>query len=323
VVSLSSQRIVLVAIAAFILAVPLLTDSLYILNLFILSGIAVMLAMSNHLIVKAGLWFLGHIAFLAMGTFFVIYSRQYLGFNYWLALPLAGLFAAGVALGLGYATANVKGMPFCILTVAFVEVVRLTIKRLAYGRPTFCPPPERIFTIDFSSRVHYYYFMCALVALVLIILRLIDRSQVGANLKVISESESLAESIGINTVRYRVMVMTVGCGLAGLVGAFFAPYYQVIGETSFGFMPSIIIVMGIVVGGQYSFFGPVIGAVFLAVLPEFMPGHKATHQFIIYAVIVIATLFFLPKGLISLPEVIRRRFTAQPNGSKGNNLGAP
>ncbi|MBW2619513.1 MAG: branched-chain amino acid ABC transporter permease, partial [Deltaproteobacteria bacterium] len=142
-------------------------------------------------------------------------------------------------------------------------------------------------------------------------------------LKMLAESESLAESVGINTVRYRVMVMTVGCGLAGVVGAFFATYFHILSESSFGFMPSFIIIMGIVVGGQYSFWGPVIGAVFLSILPEFMPGHKATIQFMVYAVIVMATLFFLPKGLISLPEVIGRRFTAQSNSSKGDDLDDP
>jgi branched-chain amino acid transport system permease protein len=271
-----------------------------------MAGIAVILATTNHLILRTGAWFLGHIAFFAIGAFTLLYARSLLGLSYWLAMPLAALITGLVALGFGYATSRVKGIPFCILTVAFVEVVRLTIQRLFSGRPVICQTPEALFSVDFSSRTHYYYFICILVALVLALMRMIDTSRIGANLTLIAENESLAESVGINTVRYRVMLMTVCCGLAGLAGAFFAPYVKVVGETSFNLGASVLILMYIVVGGMGFFWGPVIGAVFLSILPEFMPG-RAAIQFIIYALIVLATIFFLPGGVLSLPGIVRQR----------------
>ena len=82
---------------------PLITSSPYILNVLILTGLHIILAASNRLILRSGVWFLGTAAFYAVGVYTVLLARQFLGLNYWLALPLAGLAAGLVALGLGYA----------------------------------------------------------------------------------------------------------------------------------------------------------------------------------------------------------------------------
>ena len=86
-----------------------------------------MLAVSNRLILKTGMWFLAHAAFYAIGAYTVLLLTWKLGLNFWLAFPFAGLIAGTIAMGLGYATSRVKGVYFCIITVAFVEVVRLAI----------------------------------------------------------------------------------------------------------------------------------------------------------------------------------------------------
>jgi branched-chain amino acid transport system permease protein len=300
----------LYALLVGILVAPLFLQSLYVLNLLIMIGLAIILAVTNNMILRTGAWFFGHIAFFAIGAFTMLAGRIVLGLNYWMVLPLSGIMAGLSALGFGYATYRVKGIPFCILTVAFVEVVRLTFQRICQGRAIICPTPEALFGIDFASRIHYYYPICVLVALTLALMRMIDASRVGSNLTIIHDNEPLAESVGINAVRYRVMIMAVCCALAGLAGGFFAPYIKVVGDTSFGMNAQAVVFMGIVVGGMGSFWGPVVGAIFMALLPEFLP-RSAAMQDIIYSSVVLVSLFYLPGGIISLPGVIKDMVTSK------------
>jgi branched-chain amino acid transport system permease protein len=297
-----------VPIAATVV-LPWLFRSEYAHHLMIMSGLGIVLAAANRLIIVSGAWFMGMAAFYAVGAYGVVMLRVYAGLSYWTAFPLVGLAAAGVALVLGYGTARVKGIPFCLLTVAFVEVVRLSIVKNPFLGHTAlkCPPPEAVLGFDFSSKIHYYYFILLLVALTLIVLGLIDHSPVGAALKTMAQNEDLAESVGINTVRYRVVTMAVCCFFGGLAGAFLAPYVAITGPTSFTLTTSVIIIFYVVVGGAGSLWGPVAGAVFLNLLPEILPPH-AYIQNILYAGIVLASLFFLPNGLVSLPDRIKDIF---------------
>jgi branched-chain amino acid transport system permease protein len=301
--------IYLVVTAIFLLALPWLAHSAYAHHLMIMMGLAIILAASNRLIFVSGAWFMGHAAFYAIGAYGLVLLRSKAGLNFWMALPMIGLVAGLVAIGLGYATSRVKGIPFCLITVAFVEVVRLTIIKTPYlggHRALRCPPPEGILGIDFSSKIHYYYLILILVVLTLLLLYLIEKSPVGASLKTIAENEALAESVGINTVRYKVLTMSLCAFFGGLAGGFYAPYVAVTGPTSFTLLTSIIILVNVVVGGIGNIWGPVAGAIFLTLLPEFLPG-KAGYQNILYAAIVLASLFFLPEGLVSLPDMVNRK----------------
>ena len=299
--------IVFVATGGAFLALPWILRSAYSQHLMIMVGLMIILAVSNRLILVSGAWFMGHAAFYAIGAYGVVLLRTKAGLDYWAALPLAGLMASAVALGLGYATSRVRGIPFAIISVAFVEVIRLTIikiKWLGGHKALTSPPPEPLWGLDFSLKIEYYYFVLFLVLMTLLILWLVEHSPVGAALKTMAENEDLAESVGINTTRYKVFTLTLCAFFGGIAGGFYAPYVAVTGPTSFTLNTSIIILFNVVVGGTGSIWGPVVGAVFLTLLPEFLPG-RAGFQNILYAATVLATLFFLPQGIVSLPDRIR------------------
>jgi branched-chain amino acid transport system permease protein len=301
-------------------ALPWLTDSPYAHHILIMSGIAIVLGVSNRLILVSGAWFMGHAAFYAIGAYGLVLLRAKIGLSFWIALPTIGFVAALVALGLGYATSRVRGIPFCIITVAFVEVVRLTIIKIDFlggHRALKCAPPDPIFGINFSSKIHYYYLILFIVATTIIFLHLIEKSRVGNILRTIAENESLAESLGINTVRYRVVILSICAFFGGIAGGFYAPYVAVTGPTSFTLVTSTMILFYIVVGGFGSIWGPVIGAVFLNILPEVLPN-RASTQNILYAATVLAALFFLPNGIIGLPKTISTRFFASTSKVKEN-----
>lgn len=298
---------------------PWIANTAYSHHLMIMAGIAIILAISNRLILVSGSWFMGHAAFYAIGAYGVVLLRTKLGLSYWTAFPLIGLTTGVIALGLGYATSRVKGIPFCLISVAFVEVVRLTIIKIPFlggYKALKCPPPESILGLDFHSKMQYYYLLLLLVVVVFLVLYLIERSHVGMALKRMAESETFAESLGVNTVRYRVVTLAVCAACAGLAGGFFAPYVSVTGPTSFTLSTSITILMAVIVGGMSSIAGPVIGAIFLTLLPELLPS-RAAFQNILYAAIILGSLFFLPEGLIKIPHLVMKAFwSARGRSSK-------
>jgi branched-chain amino acid transport system permease protein len=309
-----------VAPLVFLFALPWLAQSPYAHHLLIMSGIAIVLGVSNRLILVSGAWFMGHAAFYAIGAYGLVLLRTKLGVSFWLALPAIGFVAAVVALGLGYATSRVRGIPFCIISVAFVEVVRLTIIKIDFlggHRALKCGPPDPIFGITFSSKIHYYYLILFIAAASIFLLHLIEKSRVGSILKTIAENESLAESLGINTVRYRVVTLAICAFFGGIAGGFYAPYVAVTGPTSFTLVTSTVILFYIVVGGFSSIWGPVVGALFLNFLPEVLPS-RASTQNILYAATVLAALFFLPNGIIGLPKTISTRFFSRTSRVKDN-----
>jgi branched-chain amino acid transport system permease protein len=309
----------LTLLAAILLAMPVITSqNQLLLHTLIMTGLAIILATSNRLVYLTGLVHFGHIAFYAMGAYTAVLLVTKLDVSFWFAFPIAGVLAGTIALAFAAATSKVKGFYFTLLTLAFVEVVRLTITfapALGAAFAMKCPPPNPItiphlFTIGFATRVEYYYFVLVLLAIMLVVLYLIENSRVGAALSAIAQSEPLAESIGINATRHKVLTFSTCAVFAGLAGAFYAPYAKVIGPSNFTVLASVIIWFQIVVGGAGSFWGPVIGAVSLVFLREYLPGTGAIKN-IYYAVAVLAAVFFLPGGLVSLPRVVRQK------GSKG------
>jgi branched-chain amino acid transport system permease protein len=145
---------------------------------------------------------------------------------------------------------------------------------------------------------------------------MIEKSRVGLILNTIAESEFLAQSIGINPVSYRIATMSLCCFFIGVAGAFYAPYIIVLGPTSFTVTLSMMVMMYAIVGGMGSISGPVIGAAFLTVLPEFL-RFGAGLKNILFAAIVLLTLFFMPDGIISLPRIVRKGISCRSHKGGG------
>jgi len=238
----------------------------------------------------------------------------YYDVSFWLSLPLAGIAAAVVSLGFGYLTIRIRGLYFVMLTLAFVEMIRLTIIAVPFlgaQRVMNIPPPNPIIIpyllrVEFISKTPYYYLVLALVVITLAVLYLIDRSRMGDILKSIAASEPLCQSVGINTTRYKVLAFVICSFFAGIAGGFYAPYIGLIAPGSFTSWASIMVFLALVVGGVGSFWGPVIGASLMTALPEVLRG-AVMYEPLISAAMLILILFFLPGGLASLPRVIRTR----------------
>ncbi|WP_255376005.1 branched-chain amino acid ABC transporter permease [Cloacibacillus sp. An23] len=134
------------------------------------------------------------------------------------------------------------------------------------------PSPINILGLNivFESRMQYYYLGLVFVAVVAAFFYRITTLRLGDNLIGVRGNEELAESLGIDTMKNKVFAFTVGGMLAGFAGSFYAHYILFISPVTFTITESINILVMVIFGGMSTMLGPILGAMALTVLPEFL-----------------------------------------------------
>lgn len=302
---MAKKRVISFFLFIFLAIFPFITQDPYILNILITTGIWTIAAWGVRLIMSTGQLTLGHAAYMAIGAYASALLVMKGGLSFWIAFPLAGLISALIALLIGYPTLRIKGVYFSIITFAFAEIIRLIIIHWpsllgGYGGLTNIPAPQPFLNIRFTSRLPYYYLLLALALITYAVMVRIDQSRLGKIFSAIHESDSLAESIGINIMKYKIIAFCIGCFFAGLSGSFYAHYFNFTSPEFFTIWQSIYCLIFVIVGGAGHVFGPLLGSFFLTLIPEIL---RVTREYepVIYALILILIMFLLPGGLISLP----------------------
>ena len=309
---------VLLPTIALLVVVMFIND--YWLRILTMIAINIILAASLRLSLVAGMFNMGQIAFYAIGAYSSMMLITKLNISFWIALPLSGILAVLFAFFLGVITTKVKGFYFCMLTLAFVEFIRLAIlaiPALGANNPVTIPSPNpiiipHVLTLNFVSNLSNCYLAIILLAIVLAILYRIEKSQMGTILKSLGINEDLAESFGADTRKYRVMAFCLSSFFAGIAGSFYASYVTIIGPSFFTVLASVIILMTVFIGGINSFWGPIIGAVILTLLPQLLRMTSTVQlQPTIYAVCLILVIFLMPNGLVSALKLIYNKIPAK------------
>ncbi len=311
------------ALVVLLFLVPLFVKGAYFLHILIMAGIAIILTSSLRTIATTGQISLAHAGFMAIGAYTSALLVMKLNLSYWVALPLGGIAAALLALLVGYPFVRVKRVYFAMLTLFMGAIIRLTImewRGLTGGTSGLLgiPPPNSIvipgfLNIAFDSKVPYYYLILALVLISLLFLHRIDSSSVGRTLLAIQQGDFVAESVGINVTRFKVFALCVGCFFAGITGSFYAHFIKVLTPDSFGVLQAIYLVVYMVVGGRRRFYGAILGAFILTLLPEFFRVLREYQPFVFVGILLVI-IFLLPDGLVSLPEAVKSRIKKVPEG---------
>ncbi len=307
--------LILTALILLLFLIPRFIKAAYILHILIMVAVNVMLASSLRLIATSGQLSLGHGGMMVIGAYSSALLVMKLGFSTWAALPAAGLATGVVAVLVGYPFTRLRRIYFTMVTIFFAEVIRLIIEQwreLTGGTSGLLniPRPNAIFAfgfvdIDFTSRAHFYYLILVMVLITLWVLYALEHSRIGLTWFSIRQADSLAESIGVNTTRFKVIAFGIGCFFAGIAGAFYSHYMAVLTPTSFGVFYAINILVYMVVGGMGRFSGPIAGALVLTVLPESVRILKEYQPFV-FAGVTMLTVLFLPEGLVGLPGRLKK-----------------
>lgn len=277
----------------------------YLIHQTLNAGVFIILALGLHLINGiCGQFSLGHAGFWAVGA----YAGAAYGVYFALPLPdwinltiscFIGMGSAGLAgVIIGVPCLRLRGDYLAVATLGFAEIIRIMIVNMdVVGGP-------RGFTnIPKWSNIGMVYLWVLVV--ILLVMNLLRSSQ-GRAIISIREDEIAAESMGVNTFKYKTMAFVLGSAIAGLAGALFAHAQQFIHPNSFTFMWSVIILLMIILGGLGSTTGAVVGAVVLTFLPELLRllGETISEwRMVIYSLILILLMLLRPSGLFGKKEI--------------------
>jgi len=294
-----------------LLAFPLLVSNEYVLRIAVLAGIYVILTASLNITNGyTGLFSFGHAAFYGIGAYTAAILATRFGAPVWATLPLAGVVAGLFGAAIALPTLRLTGIFLALVTIGFQEIAYLvTLNWVGLTRgPMGIPgiPPPRVLGIELTGNRGYYYLILGLDALVLFLIARIATSRLGRAFVAIREDELAAASIGVPIFRLKVLAFIIATGFAGLAGAFFAHHARFVSADSFRLDETFLILTMLIVGGMGSWIGPIIGAVFLVILPE-ASRFLAEYRGVVYGLILIAVILFRPEGIAGVPGIIQAR----------------
>jgi len=256
----------------------------------------------------AGQFSFGHAAFFGVGAFTSTLFQIHMAVNPWAGMFLAGI--AGLLLGMfiGFLTFRygLQGPYFALAMLALAEMLRvLAVEWMTLKYPLGIILPlkgDSFWDFQFRSKVPYYYIILCMAILVLYLSRIIEDKRIGLYFKAIRENENAAETLGVNTFKYKMVAMAISSFLTAMGGTFYAQYYLTIDEeAAFGVAVSIEILLGPIIGGAGTVFGPILGATILECLSEgsrnLLGAYSGVHL-MLYGAILITVIIFLPKGIL-------------------------
>jgi branched-chain amino acid transport system permease protein len=272
-------------------------------------------------IASAGVWitfYIGRInigqgAYALVGGYVSAILVSGYGVSFWLTLPLAGLFCAGVSILIGLPILRLRGVYFAMVTLILTEVARLAALALpitngARGIVSLpLPGPIRVFGLtivpDFASlanpRRAFYFLSAGLMVVCFAGLYRLVHSRFGRLCQSLQQNEELAASIGVNVALFRIVAYAASSLLGGVGGAIFATISQSIYPSSFTVTDSVNFMLNCFLGGLGYVFGPLVGTFVLYFGWDFL-FRTGEYQLLIFSSILIALMLILPNGLLSL-----------------------
>jgi len=293
---------VLVVLALLALLIPPLGGDYYV-HLFALVFTNVILAASLRPSLTCGQLNIGHSAFMSIGAYASALLAKNLAVPFEISMLCGAVLAAAVGLAIGYPSLRLRGVYFAMVTVAFVEVIRLIAQLwvpLTRGMSGLSGIPKpNLLGVTLATKASQYYLALALMLLTLLILWKLESSRLGLIWKSIGMADNLAQSLGVNIANHKLLAFMLGCFFAGVAGAFYAHFIRFLFPPEFGFLMATNILVYNYVGGRGHFAGPIVGAVFLSLLSE--PFRGNAYETIFFSIAMLLTILFLPGGLITLP----------------------
>lgn len=264
----------------------------------------------------AGQFSLGHSLFYGIGAYAstVLYVR--LGLTPWAGMFVGALLAGvvGTLLALGVYRYKVHGIFFALVTLGAAEVAKGIADNWAFIKGpvgillTMQHAPRDFF---FLRREPYYYVALVMLVVMILVSLALERSRLGQFFLAVREDEQAAEASGVDTYRYKTVAIGLSAALTAFAGSFYAQFYLYISpDTVLVFEPQLTMMLGTMVGGAGTAFGPVIGSILFSGLGEALrnlPFLEGTRQVVIgskmvYAVLLIVVLIYLPGGLVTLGQ---------------------
>lgn len=337
---MKSKLLFLISIAV-IFVINLFSGSIdpYFYTVIIYIGINIILATSLNLINGyTGQFSLGHAGFMAIGgylsialsTYFAPFFQSTFGtgafgnaITFIIVLIAGGTAAALVGLLVGVPSLRLKGDYLAITTLGFAEIIRVVIQNMdvigasqgfrgVYIYANGVKSPQMVQDLGEMSNIFYavpqftnFFWTFLFVAIIVYYVHNLINSTYGRGFLSVKDDEIAAESMGINTTKFKVSAFVTGAFFAGIAGVLYGHFNLYLNPEDFNFLKSVEIVVMVILGGMGSMVGVIIAAVLLTILPEFLRS-VSEYRMIIYALLLIIMMLTRPQGLFGFKVKLKK-----------------
>jgi branched-chain amino acid transport system permease protein len=253
----------------------------------------------NIVVGYAGLLDLGYAAFFAVGAYTTGICTAQFGMNFWLTIPVAVFLSIVAGIIIGGPTLRLRSDYLAIVTLGFGEIVRIAARNLeitggasgliGIDRPSF-------FGIELNQISHYYYVFLCLAVLACFVSHRLQYSRLGRAWQYVREDEDAAEAMGIGRVSVKLYAYVIGAVFGGVAGCFFAAKMTAISPETFMFTQSVLILLGVVLGGMGKIPGVMVGAFALVLFPEVF-REIGSMRMLVFGLVMLVIMLYRPHGI--------------------------
>jgi branched-chain amino acid transport system permease protein len=317
---MSSKKIEIIKkilLLALLFSMPLIITNRYNQHIINMILIYIILGMSLNLVFGyTGLLSLGHAAFFGIGAYVSAILSVKLGFPFIICFIISGFAGAIAGLAIGFPTLRLAGPYFAMATIGLNKILEMVF--LNWDSVTGGPagiadiPHTNIFGLTFKYEFDYYYIIAFVLCALYWTYRNLVRSDFGKTVVALRDNALAAEAMGVNTSSLRISIFTLSTVFAALAGSLYAHTVRYVAPESFTVMESIAILILVVIGGPGFLVGPFYGAIILVLANEYLQ-YLENFNMLIYGVVIMALLVFLPSGIAGLLESVRYRYYQRKN----------
>jgi len=292
---------------------------IYWMHTLVIAGIFSILAISLNLILGyTGQVSLAQTAYFGLGAYTSALLMIHFEVNFFVTLLAAGLIAVVLGLFIGYISLGMRGIYFALCNFAFLMLMFYTLNSLEIvegSRGLSGIPPATIggFVFELANKLAWFYLVFAFLFLAYFIVDRVVNSRVGRAFIAIREDEDLAKSTGVNTFRYKMLSLCISAFLAGIAGALYASYMGAMTPTDAAVLPMLMVLAACVIGGLGTMPGPIIGILFVQLMPEVLRPIEG-YYYLIFSLTVLLVIIFTPSGIMGAIKSLQARLKAR--GSK-------
>ncbi|HTT41259.1 MAG TPA: branched-chain amino acid ABC transporter ATP-binding protein/permease [Burkholderiales bacterium] len=298
----------LVVLAILAIGLPLLPYAFpisdYVLNIF-LNSVTYAMAVLGMVVVLgyAGQINLAQAAFFGVGAYAVALGTVDHGVSFWISM-LLGMGAAAIAgLVLGLTTLRLGGHYLAMITISFQQIFDLVMVNwipVTHGPDGIAGiNPPSLFGLALADKRAYLLFCAVVLFLLIWFVWWLPGTRLGRAMRAVRDNELAAETIGVHTLRTKVIAFTISAVLGGIGGSLYAAGFSYISPDNFSFLRSIEFLTAVLLGGAQSPFGAALGTVLIVLLPEWLRFLKSLYL-AVYGLGVILIIVFLPEGIWGL-----------------------
>jgi branched-chain amino acid transport system permease protein len=301
----AARVLALLASLLLLFAVPSFTTNEYVLALGVSFATFSVLATGLNLVYGyTGLLSFAQVAFFGVGGYTSALLVTELNWPLWSSALAGALLAAALGLGIGYSSLRLSRHAFAIVTLSFALLCMIvardwvSLTRGAMGIPGLPVPTLSLPGISWrlNRPSDFYYLLMAFSVVSHVLIYLVVTSRIGRALSAIKLNEPLAQSQGINPLRYKLLAVTLSAFLSGMTGGFFVFYLTIVDPSIFDFYYTETMLIMVILGGAGSFWGVLFSAAVLTALPD-MLRFTTDLRMVLYGVILIIAMLFFPGGI--------------------------